>query len=104
LVSIVFQAALASCSKPEKFQTAESLIHLPNACHSRVIQSNFISAGEGMADIHAVLATNELISRDELGPRADQTDQERRFPRIAIVGLRRGTGGTDVRVPHEQFM
>lgn len=44
-----------------------------------------------MAEIEAVLAANEKVSREVLGPRADQIDQARQFPRENLRAL--GTTG-----------
>ncbi len=40
-----------------------------------------------MADVETVLAANEKASREALAPRADETDQARRFPRENLKAL-----------------
>ena len=40
-----------------------------------------------MADVQSLLAANEKLSREVLGPGADQIDQARRFPRENIAAL-----------------
>jgi alkylation response protein AidB-like acyl-CoA dehydrogenase len=40
-----------------------------------------------MPDIQGVLAANEKVSRETLGPRADEIDQSRRFPRENLQAL-----------------
>lgn len=40
-----------------------------------------------MAELQAVLAANEKVSKETLGPRADQTDQSRQFPRENLAAL-----------------
>ena len=40
-----------------------------------------------MPDIQGVLAANEKVSRETLGPRADEIDQARRFPRENLQAL-----------------
>jgi alkylation response protein AidB-like acyl-CoA dehydrogenase len=40
-----------------------------------------------MADVHSVLAANEKVSKETLGPRADEIDQQRKFPRENLNAL-----------------
>lgn len=40
-----------------------------------------------MADVQSVLAANEKISKEALGPRADEIDQQRKFPRENLNAL-----------------
>ncbi len=40
-----------------------------------------------MPDLQALLATNEKLSRELLGPRADEVDQARQFPRENLAAL-----------------
>lgn len=53
-----------------------------------------------MAELQAVLTANERISKETLGPRADQTDQSRRFPRENLVDLGKA-GVLGLMVPKE---
>jgi alkylation response protein AidB-like acyl-CoA dehydrogenase len=63
---------------------------------------NRIHAASGglMADAQSVLAANETISKQALGPRADEIDQQRRFPRENLNALGRA-GVLGLMIPTE---
>jgi alkylation response protein AidB-like acyl-CoA dehydrogenase len=53
-----------------------------------------------MADVQAVLAANQKTSQEVLGPRADEIDQQRKFPRENLNALAK-TGVLGLMIPAE---